>query len=114
MWDIEFYRLPNHSYPVKDFIDSLETKARAKVARTLDLLEEFGLELGMPFTRHLEDKLWEIRIRFTNDRHRIIYVSFRGRKFVLLHGFTKKSGAVPKKEIEIARKYMHDYMSRSN
>jgi phage-related protein len=113
MWDIEYYRAPNRTYPAKDFIESLEVKARARTARTLDLLEEFGIELGMPYAKHLEDKLWEIRIRFKNDRHRIIYALLKDRTFILLHGFTKKSSAVPKQEVDIARKRMRDFIARS-
>jgi len=39
-------------------------KSRARIARTLDLLEEFGIELGMPYVRFLEKQLWELRIRW--------------------------------------------------
>jgi phage-related protein len=113
MWDIEYYQAPNNTYPVKDFIESLEIKARARTARTLDLLEEFGIELGMPYARHLHDKLWEIRVRFKKDRHRIIYALLKDRTFVLLHGFTKKSSSVPRQDMDIAQKRMHDYIARS-
>jgi hypothetical protein len=29
----------------------------------MDLLEEFGIGLGMPYTKYLEKQLWELRIR---------------------------------------------------
>jgi len=33
-----------------------------------------------------------------------------GRRFILLHGFTKKKGKTPKKELYTARKRMKDYL----
>jgi len=49
--------------------------------------------------------LYELRI----DSTRIIYFLFTGRRFVLVHGFTKKSKETPKRELEVARKRMKDY-----
>ena len=73
LWNIEFYESPNGKYPVAEFIDSLEIKPQARIAQTLDLLEEFGIELGMPYTKYLEKQLWELRIRVERNRYRIIY-----------------------------------------
>jgi hypothetical protein len=68
LWNIEYFQSRNGKYPVEEFISSLETKSQARVARTLDLLEEFGIELGMPYTRYLEKQLWELRIRLGRNR----------------------------------------------
>ncbi|MFH1031365.1 MAG: hypothetical protein V1767_02200 [Chloroflexota bacterium] len=48
-WHIEYYESTAGQSPIEEFIDSLDAKSRAKVARTLDLLEEFGIKLGMPY-----------------------------------------------------------------
>ena len=112
MWFIEYYQSESSRYPVEDFIDSLDTKSRARVARTLDLLEEFGIDLGMPYARHLEKQLWELRVRHSRNRYRIIYFLATGETFVLLHGFTKKTGPVPRAEIELAEKRRKDYLSK--
>ena len=111
MWTIEYYQPETGRFPVVEFINSLDAKSRAKIAKTLDLLEEFGIDLGMPFARHLEKQLWELRIRHGRNRYRIIYFLATGRAFVLLHGFTKKSGPVPKRDMEIAGKRRDDYLS---
>ncbi|MDP3298104.1 MAG: type II toxin-antitoxin system RelE/ParE family toxin [Thermodesulfovibrionia bacterium] len=57
-------------------------------------------------------KLFEIRIKDKTNIHRILYFTFTGRKFVLLHGFTKKTEKTPRGEIETALKRMNDYLSR--
>jgi len=41
VWLIEYYETSNGQIPVKEFIEALNVKERAKVARTIDLLVEF-------------------------------------------------------------------------
>ncbi|MFC2072517.1 type II toxin-antitoxin system RelE/ParE family toxin [Chloroflexota bacterium] len=111
-WHIEYYESATGRSPVEEFIDSLDAKSKARVARTLDLLEEFGVSLGMPYTRHLEKHLWELRVRHGRSRYRIIYFLYTGQTFVLLHGLTKKTGPVPIVDIKIAGSRREDYLSR--
>ena len=110
MWSIEYYQFRSGRCPVEEFIDSLDAKSRARIARTLDLLEEFGTSLGMPYARHLEKQLWELRIRQGRSRYRIIYFLATVRTFVLLHAFTKKTAAVSRKEIEVAEQRREEYL----
>jgi phage-related protein len=112
VWNIEYYKSGSSKCPVVEFIDILDTKSKARVARTLDLLEEFGINLGMPYAKHLENQLWELRIRHGRNRYRIIYFLFSERIFVLLHGFTKKTSQVTKTDISIAKNRLEDYLLR--
>lgn len=48
---------------VESLLESLQPPELAKVLRTLDLLEEFGTQLGLPHSRHLSDGLLELRVR---------------------------------------------------
>ena len=112
MWNIEYYQSGASISPVEEFVDSLDAKSRARIARTLDLLEEFGISLGMPYARHLEKQLWELRVRHGRNRYRIIYFLYTGQTFILLHGFTKKTGPVPRADTEMAESRRVDYLSR--
>lgn len=112
MWNIEYYESASGRCPVEDFIDSLDARSQARIARTLDLLEEFGINLGMPYARNLEKQLWELRVRHGRNRYRIIYFLHTGKTFVLLHGFTKKTGPVLREDMEIAAGRRDDYLSR--
>ena len=112
LWNIEYYQSGAGRSPVEEFIDSLDAKSRARIARTLDLLEEFGISLGMPYARHFEKQLWELRIRHGRNRYRIIYFLYTGQTFILLHGFTKKTGPVPRADMETAESRRDDYLSR--
>ncbi len=111
-WHIEYYESATGRSPVEEFIDSLDAKSKARVARTLDLLEEFGISLGMPYAKHLEKQLWELRVRQGRSRYRIIYFLYTEHTFVLLHGLTKKTGPVPRADIKTAESRLNDYLSR--
>ena len=43
--NVEFYDLPDGSYPAEAFLESLDKKMQAKMMRTIDLLERNGNEL---------------------------------------------------------------------
>ena len=87
---------------LEEFISGLEKPTIAKVLRTLDLLEKFGNELGMPHSKPIKEGLLELRIRGVQEI-RIIYM-FHKRSAVLLHGFTKKTQKLPTKHLSIAMK----------
>jgi len=56
--------------------------------------------------------LYELRIKFASDIARIFYFTYCNNKYILLHGFVKKTMKTPKNKIEKARKYMEDYQRR--
>lgn len=111
-WKVVAYESVNGDKPVEEFIKSLEEKAQIKVARTLDYLEEFGLEGGHSNIKKLTGTLlWELRI-LESDSIRIFYVTITGKIFLLLHGFKKKSQRTSKQETNIAQKRLKEYQSR--
>jgi len=108
-WSVEFYKSPDDSSPVEAWLDRLHEKARAKILRNMLLLQEFGLNIKEPYVKPLGEKLYEIRAKDHTGIYRVIYFAYTGRRFVLLHGFTKKTQKTPRKEIEIAKKRMEEY-----
>ena len=85
---------------LEEFIESLQKPTIAKVLRTIDLLEEFGSKLGMPHTKKISARLFELRIRGAQEIR--IFYTFHKSQIYLLHGFIKKSDRIPKKEIRTA------------
>ncbi len=85
---------------VEKFIYSFDKTTFIKIARTIDLLEYFGLGLKMPHSKKICKDIYELRIHGRQEI-RILYCFDNGRAF-LLHGFIKKSDKIPKKEIETA------------
>src|SRR3989344_7673781 len=85
---------------LEKFIQSLEKTTAAKKLRAIDLLELFGPQLGMPHTKKITNRLFELRIRGSQEV-RILY-TFHKKFIILLYGFVKKSEKIPQKEIRIA------------
>ncbi len=106
------YNKKDGSSPVLEFISSLNPKMKAKVLMEVDLLEEYGNELGGKYTKHLDDGIFELRVKVSSDITRILYFFCIGKKIILTNGFIKKTQKTPKKEIDLAKKYRADYIER--
>lgn len=111
-FDIKFYKLPSGKCPVEDFLDSLDYKMRAKILRLVLLLKENGNDLREPYSKYLEDGLFELRAKQGTNITRVIYFFMIDKEIVVTHGFVKKSQKMPQTEIELAKKYREDYISR--
>ena len=107
--DVDFYELPDGTEPVREFLDSLDVKMRAKMYREIDLLVINGPELREPHSKHLNDGIFELRAKQSNDISRVLYFFFIGKKAILTNGFLKKTMRTPKREIELAKRYRKDY-----
>jgi len=111
-WKVEFYERPDGTSPVVEFIEEQSVKDQATIFAEFDDLAEFGLQLRGNKIKHLEGKLWELRFRGVDRKFRFIYFAFTGKKFVILHGFLKKSRKTPKRELQTARRRFRDYLDR--
>lgn len=85
---------------------------QAKIFKNLELLEIRENELREPFSKHIEDGIFEIRNKVGNDITRIFYFFVIGQKIILTNGFIKKTQKTPKAEIALAKKYRNDYLNR--
>ncbi len=114
-WEIEFYQDSQGDIPVQDFICQQSAKVEAKIYRHIDLLQDFGLSLGQPYVEKLAGSdVWELKIRHSSNRYRILYFTSSGRRFILLHAFLKKTARTPKNEIETAQSRIYAYRARYN
>ena len=76
------------------------------------MLETNGSELREPYSKHLEDGIFELRGQIGSDISRVLYFFMVGKKAVLTHGFIKKTKKTPPSEIKLAKKYRAEYVSR--
>ena len=113
MINIEFYNTESGECPVAEFILSLDSKMKAKVLRTIDLLENNGTLLREPYSKSLGDGIFELRIKQGNDITSVLYFFFIDNKAILTDGFIKKTQKTPKNVIETAKKYREDYQRRN-
>jgi phage-related protein len=112
MWEIVFYEKPNGRCPGKEFLDELSSKVdKPYIDRGMDLLAEYGPELGRPHVALLRDKIWELRVKTPNGQFRIFHFYLDGKTIVITHGYQKKTNKVADSEIDKAIAYRKDYIA---
>ncbi len=87
---------------------ALPADMQAGYLRIAELIEEFGLgEVGMPHVKPLKGsgkpKLWEMRMKGQAGIARAIYATAKGKRLIVLHIFSKKSGKTPQRAIDLAK-----------
>ena len=107
-----FYQKADGSEPVKQFLNSLDKKMRAKMVRTIEALQNNGNDLREPYSKHLDDGIFKLRAKVGTDISRVLYFFFIGQRVILTNGFIKKTQKTPKKEINLAKKYRNDFLQR--
>ena len=112
-WIVEFYEKANGRCPVAEFLDSLSNEEKIFVQRSLQRLEEYGTQLGRPYVAPLRDHIWELRKKTHQGNIRLLYFFFDGNKFIITHGFKKKSNKVPDSEIDKAIEIRKEYLQRT-
>jgi len=110
--EVLFYKSANQKCPVREFLDSLPSKAAQKVTWTLSLLEDLEIIPAHYFSKMSgTDEIWECRAKLGSNIYRVF--AFWGKnKIILTHGFVKKTQKTPKNEIERAESYKRDYFER--
>ena len=112
-WQIEYYTDRRGNEPVRSFIDAQSIDIQSAIHHDIALLREFALDLRYPWVLKVGTTgIRELRTRHSSDLYRILYFAFTGRKFVLLHGFLKKTKKTPEGEIKTAIKRLIDYKQR--
>ena len=106
------YKLQNGTMPVQDFLQSLDAKMRAKMARAIDRLKLNGYELREPYSKSLGDGIFELRAQVATNISRVLYFFVVNGKAVLTHGFVKKTQQTPNAEIDRAKRYSEEYLRR--
>lgn len=86
-------------------IRALPGDLHARFLRISLLIEQAGLEtMREPQVKHLEGKIWEMRMMGRDGIARALYVTAIGRRVVVLRVFIKKTQKTPNSEIEIAKR----------
>ncbi len=106
------YVKANGGIPVEEFLDLLDVKSRAKMFGMIGLLQEKGNLLREPYSKYLEDGIFELRCIFGNNITRVLYFFYDGGLIVLTNGFVKKTNKTPVRELELAKERRADYIER--
>lgn len=111
-FDVVFYEKSDGTKPAADFLRNLDVKMRAKTVRTIQLLQTFGHDLREPYSKPLSDGIFELRTQSGNNISRVLYFFIVGKRIILTNGFIKKTIKTPEQEIELAKKYRRDYLTK--
>ena len=89
-------------------VGELEEQAadiKASFLRMSELIAAQGLErMREPYVKHIQGKLWEMRLKGRDGVARALYVTASERRVVVLRVFTKKTQKTPSDEIKLALK----------
>ena len=106
------YEKEDRESPVEEFINSLDIKMRAKVYGMLSILQDKGNLLREPYSKHLEDGIFELRCKVGSNITRVLYFFYYEGKIILTNGFVKKTQKTPPEEIKLAKERRTDYIER--
>ena len=91
---------------------ALPVALRARLLRLLETVDNVGLEaFRAPHVRHLEGKLWELRVWAEGGIARGIYVTEADCRVVVLHVFAIKSRKTRRRALATARERMRQVMT---
>ena len=86
---------------------ALSGSFKAGLLRLSETIEAFGPSgLQGQYTKHLEGKLWELRIRTPEGIARAIYVAAPERRVIIVRIFVKKSQKTPLSDLQLAKQRM--------
>ena len=116
MYEIIVYKNRKGESEIEDYLEKLKSKKDkdskinfAKITSCVRFLKMNGTNVGSPYLKYLRDDIWELR----PVRNRILFAYYKEEKFILLSIFMKKTQKTPQSEIEKAKRYLKDYIDRS-
>lgn len=111
-FEVIFYETEDGKEPAKEFLLGLDKRMRAKMVRTINLAAVNGTDLREPYSKPLDDGIFELRAKVGSDITRVLYFFYVGKMIVLTNGFVKKEQKTPTGEIERAKRYRADFLRR--
>ena len=93
--------------PVYEFINDLDVPVRGEAYRLIDLLEQHGHSLSMPFAKPIGGGLWELRLT-GRPQIRMLYGFCDGVPVVVL-ALQKQKPALSRSAITLAKKRFQEY-----
>ena len=90
-------------------IAGLPADMQARFLRLAERIAAAGLEsLSEPHVKHIEGKLWELRLTGRDGIARALYVTAVGRRVVVVRAFVKKTQKTTRAEIDLALRRAKD------
>ena len=111
---IEYVELPNGRMPAREFVDSLDDKAAARIDAFIERLRVYGNRMQGKFVKKLTDDIFELRVKQFDRIFRILFFYQPGMLIVMTSGFQKKTQETPPGEITRAEQLRKLWMKYRN
>jgi len=111
---IEYVALPNGRIPAREFVDSLDDKAAARIDAFIERLRIYGNQMQGKFVKKLTHEIFELRVKQFDRIFRIPFFYQPGMLIVVTSGFQKKTERTPPGEIARAEQLRNLWMKYRN
>jgi len=111
---IDYVMLPDGRRPAREFIDSLDEAAAAKVDAFIDRLRIYGTRMQGKFVEKLTEDIFELRIKHFDRIFRVLFFYQPGKLIVITSGFLKKAPKTPPGELARAEELRRLWLRHRN
>ncbi len=111
---IEYVGLPNGRVPAREFVDSLDDKAAARIDAFIERLRIYGNRMQGKFVKKLTDDIFELRVKQFDRIFQVLFFYQPGMLIVITSGFQKKTEQTPPSEITRAEQLRDLWMKYRN
>jgi phage-related protein len=111
---IEYVELSNGRVPAREFVDSLDDKAAARIDAFIERLRVYGNRMQGKFVKKLTDDIFELRVKQFDRIFRVLFFYQPGMLIVITSGFQKKTEQTPPAEITRAEQLRKLWMKYRN
>ena len=92
---VEYVELPNGRVPAREFVDSMDDRAAARVDALIERLRVYGNKMQGKFVKKVTDDIFELRVKQFDRIFRIPCFYQPGMLIVITSGFQKKTEQAP-------------------
>lgn len=111
---IEYVELPDGRTPAREFVDSLDDKAAARIDAFIERLRVYGNRMQGKFVKKLTDDIFELRVKQFDRIFRVLFFYQPGMLIVITSGFQKKTQETPPAGIARAEQLRKLWMKYRN
>jgi phage-related protein len=111
---IEYVELPNARMPAREFVDSLDDKAAARIDAFIERLRVYGNRMQGKFVKKLTNDIFELRVKQFDRIFRVLFFYQPGMLIVITSGLQKKTQETPPGEIARAEQPRRLWMKYRN
>ena len=98
---------------VDEFILAQDVNSQSAIYNVIRILNEFGYLIREPYSKALEDGIFELRCNGINITIRLLYFFVPNKKAVITNAFVKKTQQTPRNEIELAKERRAEYVKNN-